>query len=160
MKSFGGPKKPMGRSQSREQAFIFIFERQFHADLSYDEMKLLAEESELFEADAFTEALYAQTVDHLQEVDDEIRKYLKKWRLERLPKVSLAILRLSVAEILYSKDVPPGVIANEAVNLAKKYASQEDSSFVNGVLGALIRNRKAQETAARDAQQETPAATE
>ena len=80
-----------------------------------------------------------------EEIDAEISKYLKKWKLERLPKVSLAILRLSAAEILYSKDVPPGVVANEAVNLAKKYATKEDASFINGVLGSLIRARTPQE---------------
>lgn len=134
----------MGRSQSREQAFIFVFEKQFQSDLSYEDMKSFAAETELFEPDSFTELLYTQTFLHLEQVDDEIKKYLKKWRIERLPKVSLAILRLSVAEILFSKDVPPGVIVNEAVNLAKKYATKEDSSFINGVLGSLIRNQKAE----------------
>ena len=132
----------MGRSQSREQAFIFVFEKEFQNDLSYEDMKSYAAETELFEPDDFTQKLYTQTLEHIDEIDAEIIKYLKKWKLERLPKVSLAILRLSVAEILFSKDVPPGVIANEAVNRAKKYATKVDSAFINGVLGSLIRNKK------------------
>lgn len=133
----------MGRSQSREQAFVFTFEKLFNPELNYDEMKALSQESELFEPDAFTEELFMLTDKHTREADDEIAKYLKGWKLERLPKVSLAILRLSVCEIMFSTGVPAGVVANEAVNLAKKYATKEDASFINGVLGSLIRNRKA-----------------
>lgn len=135
----------MSRSQSREQAFIFTFEKMFNPELTYDEMLALVAESELFAPDDFTGSLYNLTEQHTEEADAEIKKYLKKWRLERLPKVSLAILRLSVCEILFSGDVPPGVIANEAVNLAKKYATKEDASFINGVLGSLIRARTPQE---------------
>ena len=129
----------MGRSQSREQAFILTFEKMFNPELTYEEMQTLVAESELFTPDDFTGALYQLTESHPEAADTQIRKYLKKWRLERLPKVSLAILRLAVCEILYSGDVPAGVVANEAVNLAKKYATKEDASFINGVLGSLIR---------------------
>lgn len=135
----------MGRSQSREQAFIFTFEKMFNPELTYEDMTALATESALFSPDDFTGSLYRLTEQHTAEADAEIGKYLKKWRLERLPKVSLAILRLSVCEILFSGDVPPGVVANEAVNLAKKYATKEDASFINGVLGSLIRARTPQE---------------
>ena len=148
----------MGRSQSREQAFIFVFEKEFQKDLSYEDMTSFAAETELFAPDDFTQKLYTQTLEHLDEVDEEIKKYLKKWKLERLPKVSLAILRLSTAEILFSKDVPGGVIANEAVNLAKKYATKEDSAFINGVLGSLIRNQKEAASEASDAAQQQNAA--
>ena len=137
----------MGRSQSREYAFILVFERQFNPDLSFEEMTQLAQECDLFEADDFTKALYDAALSNIDRVDDEIRKYLRKWRLERLPKVSLAILRLAVAEILFCEDAPPGVVANEAVNLAKKYATKEDASFINGVLGSLIRAMKAEKAA-------------
>ena len=140
----------MGRSQSREQAFILTFEKMFNPELSFDDMQALAAESELFAPDEFTGVLYRLTEQHTEEADAEIRKYLKKWRLERLPKVSLAILRLAVCEILYSQDVPPGVIANEAVNLAKKYATKEDSAFINGVLGSLIRSHTVTEGDAAD----------
>ena len=133
----------MGRSQSREQAFILTFEKMFNPELSYADMQTLAAESELFAPDDFTEALYLLVEAHSEEADAHIKKYLKNWRLERLPKVSLAILRLSVCEILFSGDVPPGVAANEAVNLAKKYATKDDASFINGVLGSLIRERAA-----------------
>ena len=140
----------MGRSQSREQAFILTFEKMFNPELTYEEMQTLVAESELFTPDDFTGALYQLTESHTEAADTQIRKYLKKWRLERLPKVSLAILRLAVCEILYSGDVPAGVVANEAVNLAKKYATKEDASFINGVLGSLIRAQANEEAEAAE----------
>ncbi len=132
----------MGRTQSREQAFILVFEKQFNPDIAPEEMMALAAESALFEPDDFTKELYLLTEAHAEEAAAEIAKYLKNWRMERLPKVSAAILKLSVCEILFSQGVPASVTANEAVNLAKKYASPEDASFINGVLGSLIRDRE------------------
>ena len=107
-------------------------------------MKEFASDSELFEIDAFTEALYAAAVENVAAIDDEIRKYLKNWRLERLSKPALAILRLSFAELLYFDDIPASVTVNEAVELAKKYAVDKDASFINGVLGSAVRGGQRQ----------------
>ena len=78
------------------------------------------------------------------EIDAEISKYLKKgWSLRRISRPSLAILRLAVYEILYLESVPDSVSVNEAVELAKKYTIDE-SGFVNGILGSLIRAKGAE----------------
>lgn len=88
---------------------------------------------------------YAQSVvgaieDKKSEIDEEIKKYLKKgWSLSRISKPSLAILRLAIYEIKYVDSVPDSVSINEAVELAKKYTIDE-SGFVNGILGAFVRN--------------------
>ena len=63
------------------------------------------------------------------------------WKLSRIPKVALAVMRLAIYEMKYEKTVPVSVSINEAVELAKKYTI-DDSSFVNGVLGAVARNEK------------------
>lgn len=133
----------MGRTQSREQAFILLFEKLFNPENTLEDMLELAGESALFEPDDFTKTLYTLADTHAEEADAEIARYLKNWRLERLPRVSVAILRLAVAEILFGEGVPASVTVNEAVNLAKKYASPQDASFINGVLGNLIRSREA-----------------
>ena len=79
-----------------------------------------------------------------EEVDAELSKYLKKgWTLKRISKPSLAILRLAAYEILYLDSVPDGVAVNEAVELAKKYTIDE-SGFVNGILGSLVRAKEAE----------------
>lgn len=74
-----------------------------------------------------------------EEIDGLIRKYAKGWKLERISRTALAVLRCAVCEILYMDDVPASSAINEAVELDKKYDSPETVSFVNGVLGGLMR---------------------
>ena len=131
--------KYMTRSQARENAFILIFEKTFNPENSFDDMKALAETSELFEIDDFTRLLYETTEEYSDKADELIAKYSKGWRVERLSKVVVSVLRLAVSEIVALDDIPASVSVNEAVELAKKYASSEDASFINGVLGSIIR---------------------
>ena len=130
----------MTRSEAREQAFILLFEKIFNPEQSVADMKAVAEECGTFAMDAFSERLSTVAVDHTEECDRQIEENLRGWKLSRLPKVTLAILRLALAEILFCDDIPDSVSVNEAVNLTKKYASPSDASFVNGLLGNLIRS--------------------
>lgn len=132
----------MKRREAREQAFIFVFEKIFNPELSVSDMKEYAEESELFTLGEFAEKLFMCVCENIDAVDEKIASFLKGWTLQRIPKVSLALLRLAVAEILFFDDVPDSVSANEAVELAKKYAGEEDASFINGVLGSVIRGKE------------------
>ena len=77
--------------------------------------------------------------EHKSEFNELISKYLKSWKLSRLPKVSLAILYVAIYEMKYADSVPDNVAINEAVELAKKYSSKDDASFINGILGAISR---------------------
>ena len=77
--------------------------------------------------------------DHLAEIDAEIDRYSEKWKVNRLPKVSLTVLRLAIGEMLYFRDIPVAATINEAVELAKKYSMQEDAAYINGVLGAFAK---------------------
>ncbi|MBQ2758765.1 MAG: transcription antitermination factor NusB [Clostridia bacterium] len=131
----------MKRSEAREQAFILSFERIFNMDTELPEMKEIASESELFELDAFAQTLAELVFDKAEELDGVISSFLKGWKIERLPKVVLAVLRLAVAEINYVEDTPDAVVVNEAVELTKKYALEEDASFVNGLLGSVVRSK-------------------
>ncbi len=134
----------MKRSEARESAFILIFESIFNPEYSFADMQAFAAESELFEVDGFTERLYTAAVTHAAELDEEIKKYLKGWRLERLSRPALAILQLAFAELVYCDDIPPSVTVNEAVELAKKYAGEKDAPFINGVLGSAVRSRQSE----------------
>ena len=129
----------MKRSEAREQAFILSFERIFNMDTELSEMKAIASESELFELDAFAQTLTELVFEKAQELDGVIASFLKGWKIERLPRVVLAVLRLAIAEINYVEETPDAVVVNEAVELTKKYALEEDASFVNGLLGSVIR---------------------
>jgi N utilization substance protein B len=74
-------------------------------------------------------------------IDKAIEKYSKGWKLSRISKVDLSILRLSIYEISFRKDIPFNVSINEAVELTKRYSSEESGAFVNGILGKVTRVR-------------------
>lgn len=131
----------MKRSEAREQAFVLVFEKIFHPELTTDDIKNFAEESELFSLNKYAEDLFASATENCEKIDETIASYLRGWTLQRLPKVSLALLRLGVAEILYFEDTPDSVTANEIVELAKKYGGDDDASFINGLLGSVIRGK-------------------
>ena len=75
---------------------------------------------------------------HHKEVDEEIQKYSNGWDISRLVKIDKDILRISITELLFSKGAPIKVIVDEAVELAKKYSTEDSSSFVNGILAKVI----------------------
>lgn len=79
--------------------------------------------------------------EHLAELDAEIARRAREWSLERLAAVDRTILRMGIWELLHAPDVPHNVVANEAVELAKAYSTAESGRFVNGILGAMIRER-------------------
>ena len=135
----------MTRTQEREQAFIMIFEKEFNTEVGIDELFSYAYETESFEQSLFTESLVKTVFEKLDEIDALIEKYSIGWKKARLPKVSLAILRLAFCEILCVDSVPESVTVNEAVELAKKYATEQDAAFINGILGTYLRETKANE---------------
>ena len=128
----------MTRSAARDLAFHLIFERAFR-DESMEEIIADAEEARAIEEDEFAMALTNCDNDHLAEIDAEIDRYSEKWKVNRLPKVSLTVLRLAIGEMLYFRDIPVAATINEAVELAKKYSMQEDAAYINGVLGAFAK---------------------
>ena len=134
----------MTRSEAREQAFILLFEKIFNPEQTLEDMKAVAEECGTFSVDEFAERLGAAAIDYTPESDRLIEANLRGWKLARLPKVTLAILRLAIAEIMLFDDVPDSVSANEAVELAKKYGGDEAPSFINGLLGTVKRRKKAE----------------
>ena len=85
------------------------------------------------------------TREHLEEIDEKIRRQTENWRLERMPAVDRNILRLAVWEMLYETDVPRLVVVDEAVELAKRFGSENSSRFVNGLLDGLMRGGGAEE---------------
>lgn len=76
--------------------------------------------------------------EHSTEVDEQIQKFAKGWDIERLVKMDKDILRIAIIELLYVKDAPMKVVVDEALELAKKYSTDESASFVNGILAKVI----------------------
>lgn len=128
----------MNRIQQREQAFFMIFQNLFTPLEDEDGIANYSEYVE--EVGDFAKTLYNGVIEHKNEIDEIISSFSSGWKLKRLPKVNVAILRLAVYEIKFVDDVPNSVAINEAVELAKKYSGKEDASFINGVLGAYTRS--------------------
>jgi N utilization substance protein B len=91
------------------------------------------------EAFRFAQVLVQGTVDHREQIDELIRSQADNWRLERMPPVDRNILRLAVYEMLFERDTPKLVVVDEAIELAKKFGSDQSGRFVNGLLDGLLK---------------------
>lgn len=129
----------MTRKEAREQAFILIFEKEI-SKLDIEDILCNAAEARDVITDEFSKALFQGVFADLTEIDALISAHLEGWRPERLSKVVLALLRLCVFEMRCLEDVPVSVSINEAVELCKKYATDEDTAYLNGVLGSIARS--------------------
>ena len=89
------------------------------------------------EPDAFAADLVAGVGAHQAEIDGLIRRFAKDWTLERMPFVDRNLLRIGVYELLRRPDVPTAVVISEAVELARRYSTEESGRFVNGMLGRI-----------------------
>ena len=132
----------MTRRQEREQAFIFIFEKNFRDDSIEDIIE------DAINAGVYTESTYSEecfkgVFENLADIDALIEQNLMGWKIERISKVSLSILRLAIFEMKYMNEIPESVAINEAVEIAKKYTNADESGFINGVLGSISRNTNA-----------------
>ncbi len=128
----------MSRHESRQEAFCLLFERIF-SDATLEEIMENAVDGRDAELSDYAKELAITADSHQAEVDAIIEPKLKKWKLNRISKVSLAALRLAVSELYYEKDIPTSVAISEAIELTKRFSGEEDASFVNGVLGAIAK---------------------
>ena len=134
------PAKQLSRHKARENAFIALFSMSFGGTL--DEVAdTLREDDSAYALDEYGLSLLRSLEAHAAEVDEVISGKLKGWRMERIGKTSLALLRLAVAEMLYSAEDMDSIVINEAVELAKRYGGDGDYQFINGVLGSISRGR-------------------
>ena len=133
----------MKRPEAREQAFLLLFDKSFHPELTLDEVIALACDNGMIKLNSFARTIAQTVCDNLEQIDADIRCNLQGWKMERISRVSLALLRLSMGELRIG-ETPPGVVVNEAVELCKVYAGNSDASFVNGVLRNYLRSKEAE----------------
>ncbi len=129
----------MNRHEQRELVFLLLFENNF-TGYSLDELretKVLVEERLPGDFNDFVVSYFEGILGNLAEIDGLIEKFSLKWGKNRLSKVALAILRLSVYELLHRADIPTNVAINEAVELSKKYGAEKEPAFINGILGGI-----------------------
>lgn len=89
---------------------------------------------------SFVYELVEGTHQYKAQIDEMLSDYLKGWQMDRLSRIDREVLRLAVYEMLYRPDVPPKVVVNEAIELAKHFGMEESGKFVNGVLGKMIKD--------------------
>ena len=128
----------MTRKMAREEAFILIFEKVFSKE-SIEEILQPAEEARDLVPDDYIKTVFGGVYDNLDELDGIISENAVGWKIERISKTALAILRLALYEMKYMEDIPVSVSINEAVEIAKKYATVEDSAFINGILSTVAK---------------------
>ncbi len=128
----------MTRKQAREEVFILIFEKAFNDDSVSDILELAIEAREI-EPDDYIKDVFFGVFDNLETIDNAISENAVGWSIKRISKTALSILRLAIYEMKFVESIPVSVSINEAVELAKKYATKEDASFINGILSTVAK---------------------
>lgn len=132
----------MGRRASREIAMKLLYQLEIQKDSRNEQIEYTLEQHNLSSKDReYIVDIVNGVFDNQEYIDRTIEKYSKGWRLSRISKVDLSILRLSIYEICYREDIPFNVSINEAVELAKSYSGEESGAFINGILGKVARVR-------------------
>ena len=126
------------RRRSREFALQVLYQ----LDITRQEgVKAIAQFRDHFsqkeERDEFAERIVLGVEGHRQEVDQLIEQYSENWRLDRMSMIDRNILRMAIFELLYCEDIPPKVSLNEAIELGKRYGTEDSGSFINGILDRI-----------------------
>lgn len=131
----------MNRRKSREIAMKLLFEMSINKESYEDTIESFKENTDvdLNEIDmSYITKVLAGIHENGKEIDKNIEKHLIKWKLDRLSKMNLAILRISTYEILFEEEIPGKVSVNEGIELAKKYGEDSSPAFINGILAKMI----------------------
>ena len=129
----------MNRKESREQAFIFLFESTFGFNTA-EEIIDNAKSAREVKISEFSGKLFSGVLENTEKIDFYIEENIKHWSKDRLTRTAISVLRLAIFEMMFLKETPKSVVINEAVEIAKKYSTKEEASYVNGVLGAIANN--------------------
>lgn len=133
----------MSRKRSREVAMELLFQISINKDNVSELMENFRENTDYdineIEMD-YVERILNGVVDNIEAIDNTIEKHLLNWKLNRVSKINLAILRLCTYELLYENDIPDKVSINEALELAKKYSEDKSVPFLNGVLDKIVKS--------------------
>lgn len=153
----------MKRRLAREIAVSSLYQMEMNGVSGDEAVDMVMEEARheneigvdvagLAAVDRFTRELVAGVSERKADLDKQLAAYLTGWQMDRLSRVDRQILRLAAYEMI-ERDVPPKVVVNEAIELAKHYGLEESGKFVNGVLGRMIRERLADGQSTREGEQ-------
>ncbi|MCL4501119.1 MAG: transcription antitermination factor NusB [Deltaproteobacteria bacterium] len=134
------------RSQCREWALKFLYQADFAGGRGTEDLEIFWSHfhPEGPGVPAYLRELAMGEAAHQEELDALIARYSEHWRLERMTVVDRNLLRLAAFELIYLSKIPSKVVINEAVELAKRYGSEDSSAFVNGILDQIRAARESQ----------------
>jgi transcription antitermination factor NusB len=134
------------RRKARELATQILFHMEFSPGSPDEVFKLICQNFDSSESiRVFSRELVCGVCDNREYLDEKIRQSSKNWRLERMSRVDRSILRLGAFELLFLKEIPPKVSIDEAVELGKRFGSEDSGAFINGVLDNIFNNMKSEE---------------
>ena len=130
------------RRRSRELALQVLYQWDI---TGHDAAKALVQLEDPFSPahgkDEFAERIVLGVLAHREEIDRFVEHYSDHWRLERMTVIDRNLLRLATFELLYCDDIPPKVTLNEAIDLGKRFGSEESSAFINGILDRILKEK-------------------
>ncbi len=131
----------MNRSKARELAFKLLYQKEIQKEITEEDIELFFENNEINsgEVQEYIRDIINGTIKQSEQILEKISVNLKEdWKIERISKINLALLKLAIYEILYKK-LPYKVAINEVVELAKKYGEETSHIFVNGILASIVK---------------------
>lgn len=133
----------MNRSQAREQAFKLLYSIQIQNDNIEEQIELYLQNNDI--EDENVKEYITNVVKGVKQNEEDINNLIKDnlkqdWKLERIPKINVSLLKLAIYEIIY-KEIPYKVVINEVVELAKKYGEDNSRVFINGILASIVKEK-------------------
>ncbi|MDQ0175135.1 transcription antitermination factor NusB [Bacillus chungangensis] len=124
----------MKRRTAREKALQALFQIDFNEVMPDEAITNILEGQEIH---PYLKQLVHGVEENKEDIDELIRQHLENWKIERLAKVDLTILRIAVFELQFLNDIPKNVVLNEAIEIAKRFGDEQSSKFINGVLSKM-----------------------
>jgi len=139
------------RRKAREQALQVLFQLEFDSARAEDVLAQFRDNKRTAsEIQEYCDHLVKGVSEHIKEIDRFIQSVSKNWRIERMALVDRNILRIAVFELIHERDVDPPVVIDEAIEITRKYSSDQSSRFINGILDAIHKKRAEQPPKAKD----------
>ena len=130
----------MSRRVAREDAFKIIFQFPFRELVPEDALCTYLENEDRDEVDGkYVRDIITGVELHMADISEKIEKYSRGWKVSRISRITLALLRLALYEMYYMDDIPAAVTINEVVELAKKYEGVKSGRFINGILASAVK---------------------
>ena len=128
------------RSRARKRALDVLYAAELRGERPVEALTRAQDEGD-GPSNPYTELLVRGVADHQSRIDELLTSYSEGWALNRMPAVDRTALRIGVFELLWADDVPDAVAVDEAVSLVRELSTDDSPAFVNGVLGAMLREK-------------------